>query len=222
MPHRLGDHPRLPETRREGHQRHVQRRFIREQTVRHLAVLAERFTVVAGQHDERVSAGALIEDRCDERRQSGVGGGAFSKIRRIGKARRERFRRDVRKVRLVDMDPREPWRGLLAAVDPRQRRGDRVGASPFRNAERIPLDALPVPIVVDVESAPQAEPDVERKRADERAGAIAERLEPRGQRVDVGRKSEAGILANAVPEWIPPGEYVGVRRERDDVLCVRV
>ena len=222
MPYRLADDARLQEARRERHQRHVQRRFVREQSMRHLAMLAERFTVVAREHDERASAGAAIEDRSKERRESGVGRSAFAQIRRIRKARRERFRRNVRKVRLIEVHPCEPRRGLRGGVDPRESSSHRVGTPPFRHPKSVPFDAFPVPIVVDVEPAPEPEPHVERKGADERARAISERLEPRRQRVDVGWKPEAGILANAVPERIPAGEDVGVRRQRDDVLRVRV
>src|SRR2546425_2996956 len=103
------------------------------------------------------------------------------------------------------MPPCEPGRRLLIGVDPLEGGGDRVGAPPFGDAKGAPLGALAVPIVVDVEPAPEPEPDVERKRADERTRAIPERLQPRCQRVLVGWKSKAGVLADAVLEWIPAG-----------------
>jgi len=45
----------------------VERRLVREQAVRHLAVIAERLAVIAGEHDERrprrLASG--IEERCE-------------------------------------------------------------------------------------------------------------------------------------------------------------
>ena len=198
MPYRLADDARLQEARRERHQRHVQRRFVREQPMRHLAVLAERFTVVAGEHDERASAGAAIEDRSEERRESGVGRGAFAQIRRIRKARRERFRRSVRKVRLIEVHPCEPRRGLRGGVDPRESSSHRVGTPPFRHPKSVPFDAFPVPIVVDVEPAIQAEPRVENEGADKCTGAIAGGLEHGGERRQIRAEPKQSVRAEAM------------------------
>src|SRR5206468_431841 len=75
--------------------------------------------------------------------------------------------------------------------------------------------------VVHVKAACEAEPRRERKRADERAGAIAARVQDRRERVDRRRETEAGVVADAVIDGIAPRENVRVRRQRDDVVRVR-
>src|SRR5262245_9157909 len=76
-----------------------------------------------------------------------------------------------------------PTRPACPAVDPIDRRRYRRRAGPLRFAERTPLGTFAVTVVVDVEPPRKAEADVKRKRAHERAGAVAARLEHGSQRV---------------------------------------
>ena len=73
---------------------------------------------------------------------------------------------------------RTDWR-----QDPRGRRPDHVFArgAPAPSAG-VACGAFAVAVVVDVEAAIQAEARVEDERADERAGAVARRLQHGGQR----------------------------------------
>ena len=215
MLHRVGDDAGGNPMRVVQDQRHVQGRVVGEEAVRHFAVLAERFAVIRRQHNHRVAACRRVEHRLQQRAERGVNRGDFAEVRRAAIPRRERLRRRVRKMRLVHVHPREPRRGV--ARDPRQRRGDRVGAAPLRNAKRDGAGlVLRKVIVVDVETWRQTEARIERKGADERAGAVVPRAQQRRQRRDLRRKTEAGVFAHAVAERIQAREDGGMRRQGDD------
>src|SRR5262245_66185599 len=103
-------------------------------------------------------------------------------------------------MRLVDMDPREP--GFLLPSNPIDRGRNRRRTGPLRLAERTPLGPFAVPVVVDIEAAREAEADVERKRAHERARPVALRLEHGRQRRELGWNAEARVLPHAVGKGI--------------------
>ena len=123
-------------------------------------------------------------------------------------------------MRLVEVHPAEP-RTLRLRLDPPSSVCDRLDASAFLDEKRGPR-RIREAVVVLVESACEAEPRVERERADERAGPIAARLEDRGERVERCRESEPGVVADPVFGREPAGEDVRVGRKRHDVVCVRV
>ena len=232
MSNRLVDDPRFQESRLVDNQRNVERRLVRKQTVRHLAVLGERFSMVARYDDERSAAGALVEDPRQERRQRGIRRGYFAQIRRGFEPRGEWFRRRVREMRLVNVDPRKPFsvrrrdrtrirpRSARIAVDPSERRTNRIGARALRHVERRLVSGLAVAIVVDIESTRQPEPYVEWKRADECAGSVAAPLQQRRQRIHFGWKSEPGVVADTVGRRISARQNARVRRQRHDAVCV--
>src|SRR5205823_5988079 len=102
-----------------------------------------------------------------------------------------------------------------AVTQPRRGRCNGGRSRALRLTKGVALDALAVAVVVDVEAAREAEPDVERKRADERAGAIPAILEQRCERRNILRKPKSGILADAVLERIASRQDVRVRRQGD-------
>ncbi len=87
-------------------QRDVERGLISEQAVRLLAVIAERFAVVAGHDDERraIRCPHIVE----QRRYRRVGRRDFAVIRPAGIPRVERSRRAIRRVRVEQVHPHEP------------------------------------------------------------------------------------------------------------------
>ena len=107
--HRIGDDAWREDLRREEDERHVQRALVGEQAMRRFAVLAARLSVIAGHDDERAAGRAVAKNRIEKRREGGVGGGDFAEVRIRRESRPERFGRRIRKVRLVEMDPGEPW-----------------------------------------------------------------------------------------------------------------
>ena len=107
-------HDARRERRRGDDHRHVQRRFVKQKAVRQLAVLAERFAVIAGDDDDRVAA----IDRREQARHLRVD------VRDLAVVRlRIRRRRRVRRVRIVEMHPGEE-RARVVLPQPRQRAVD--------------------------------------------------------------------------------------------------
>ena len=88
---------RLHVRRGEDH-RHMQRRLIQQQAVRQFAVLAERLAVIAGDDDD----GVLRIDRAEQTAELNIEICDLAVVRL-----RIRIRRRVRRVRVVEMHPRE-------------------------------------------------------------------------------------------------------------------
>ena len=132
-----------------------------------LAVLAERFAVVGGDHDQRRAAAGRAGG-FEERSERVVGVGHLAVIGTGRIARVERRRRTVDRVRVEQVHPREPAVGLR--FDPGARGGDhRLGRAlgnrevgrAFRKAEAV---------IVDIEAVVEPELAVEREGGDEGAG----------------------------------------------------
>ena len=226
MTRRLRNDVRAESSRLKNDQRHFQRRLVRKDAVRRLAVLVERLAVVGGQDDERPAVAAFGDHRIEQRGQRRVGRRHIAEIGVVPEPRSKRFGRRVRKMRLVKVNPQEPWRSLRSpralvgpgpvGIQPLPGRGDRFDAATLGHTKRGVVFALPVAIVVDVEPASEAEAHVERERADEGRGPIPTRFEHCRQRVGVIGKSESGVLADAVMQRVSARENIGVRRQRDD------
>ena len=194
-----------------------QRGFVREQPVRGLAVIAERFAVIAGNDDERRPRDCGAQPRTADR----------------ARRRRPRLRRNT-------VDPRTRDRTAAAADRARaaRRRGPRR-ASGHRPARRIhdvasattadagrstivkppPVTIVEAP-VVDVEPRRQAEPCVEREGGHERTRREAARLQDRRERRHPRLQPVATVFAVAVLKRVGAGEDARVRRQRHDCLGV--
>ena len=165
---------------------------------------------------------ARCEERLQQRAERGVGGRDLAVVGRAGEARGERLGRRVGAVRLVEVHPAE----RRAPGGPRRSRpcarATVAGAAALLLEQRRPRLRVDEAVVVDVEAAREAEARVEREGAHEGAGAVAARLQQRGQRVGPGREAEAGVVAHAVVEREAAREDVRVGRQRHDVVRVRV
>src|SRR5437588_7906706 len=141
--------------------------------MRRFAVLAAPLSVIAGHDDERAAGRAVAKNRIEKRREGGVGGGDFAEVRIRRESRPERFGRRIRKVRLVEMGPGEPWSAdwllvagcwLLGAGcwglgvgDPRLGGGNGLRSCSLRHVECGSIAPLSVAVVVHVEAAIEAE-----------------------------------------------------------------
>ena len=146
--------------------------------MRQLSVIAQTLPVIGGDDDKRLArkAGESIEERA----KRVVRPGDFTGVRIVGVPPRELLWWLVRRVRVEDVNPREPLVRLGAG--PGKRRGDDRVRATLREREVDGAARLADSIVVDVEAGVQPEALVEREAADERAGREAARLQPRGQR----------------------------------------
>ncbi len=210
MPSALRDNARLPQARVIQDERDPECRFVGEDSVRRLAVLAKRFAVVRCQDDERRRAVTRREDRVDERRQ-----------RRVDRGHVVCVRLRVRVVRLEEMHPAEV-RLHRPGIHPAACERDRVRAAPLLQQERTSGARVEEAVVVDVEAAVEPEPRVERERADERAGPVTAILQDRGEGRSIGRKPKPGVVPDAVLGGKTAAQYVCVRRKCKYVVGPRL
>ena len=217
MPNGGADDPRGQEPRRAKDEGHAQGRLVGEDAVRRLAVLSERLAVVGGEDDEDPLARARREERLEERPQGGirrrhlalVGLGGESSTRagreaRTGSAARTGGRRRTTSGRGRNRSTAAPRAPSRCPASRASRRRGRLRS--------------PQPVVVDVEAPVEAEPGVERERADEGPGAPAPLAEDRGEGGPVGREAEARVVADAVAQGVLAGEQVGVGGQGHDVV----
>ena len=186
--HRRADHARR-ERRRGNDHRHVQRRFVKQQAVRQLAVLAERFAVIADERDDGVAA----IDRGEQPGHLRIDVRDFAVVRL-----RIRRRRRVRRMRIVEMHPREEW-PRFRLPQPRQRAVDHVGAAAFgvEGAAAVGHVAHDL-VVVALEAAIESEAMIEDERGDEGACPVVVRREVRRQRLPRGGKDADAVVAHPV------------------------
>ena len=200
---------------RADDQRNVQRVLVREEPVRRFPVSTECLSVVGGQNDKDRSPPPPdgleqgLERAIDRRHLSRVRVGRVLAI--------EWWRRRVRRVRVVEVNPREPRASLFA--DPpgccrRNRRRRPFGHRQLAGARR------GVPVVVDVEAGIEAEARIQRKRADEGTRRVAPRAQAGGERRHARAQPVAGVVADPVSERIQPRENGGMRRQRDHAVRV--
>jgi hypothetical protein len=189
-------------------ERHAHRRLIDQHAVRQLAVVAEAFSMI-GEHDDidvLVAAGRAkrVEDAADLL----VGEGDLAVVRTAGKTTAEGFRRIVRGVRIVEMQPREerPRRALKPA---NRGVGHFVGASLSALFARTRFVKL---LVEGVEALREPECRGDRIRADEGGGAVAKLLQATGRGRIPRSEREDDVAADAVGRRISTGEDRRVRR----------
>ena len=195
-------------------QRDAQRRLVEQQPVRRLAVLAERLAVVGQHRHQRVARRApgraqRVEHAADLR----VREGDLAVVGPPAKRSRYGARRRVGRVRVVEVDPREEGPRSARARARRRAASATSFAGPLRALRRGPgVSCRPSSKVS--KPAREAEGGRDGVGADERAGAVARALEPRGQR-GVGVASvKSDVVAHAVHRRVLAGEDGGVRRAR--------
>ena len=193
------------------HERDVERRLVREEAVGLLSMVAECLAVVRG-HDEERRAGLRFD----------LGhSGDFTEIRVRDVIRVERRRGAVGSMTVVEMNPEEAGAAGGAGIPALRGRHD-VGGAPLGQHELVRLETLRISLVVDVEAPRQAEARVERKPSDERARRVPLRFQEGRERRERIGKTETFVVPHPVLVRIETREDVRVRRERDDVVGVRL
>jgi hypothetical protein len=168
------------EVRAPHEERNVERRLVREETVRQLAVVSERLAVIGGHDQER--RGPRRSKSFEQRRQGVVGGRDFSEIEVRSEARPEGLGGVVGRMRIVDVDP-EKARPTRTGSKPLEPARDGFRGARLLDLEVLGLVHLLVELLVDVEARRQTEARVERISGDESAGREARRLKRLRERV---------------------------------------
>src|SRR5260370_918618 len=135
-----------------------------------------------------------------------------------GKEVAEGWRWLIGLVGVVEVEPHEEGGGgALAAVafQPAKESERRAVAPALRFEPRSQRGGLLHPIVVGVEAVREAEPTVEKERADEGRRAIATVAEDRGQGGEALREVEGAVVPDAVLEGIERGQDGRMRGQRD-------
>ena len=132
--------------------------------------------------------------------------------------------RAIRRVRIEQMDPREPRliRGRGRGRYPVAGELRHAVRGPFRKGKRHRSRVAAHRVVVRVESAREAEPRVEHERADERAGAVPGVVQKRGERRRAGGERGGAVVADAVRRRCEAGKNGRVGRQRHRRVRVRV
>jgi hypothetical protein len=121
--------------RRPNHEGDAGRGLVDEEPVRVLTVIAEALAVVAQDRDHRAVQQIPLPEERDDPADLGVGEGDFAAVRMSGVLGLVGLGRIVRRVRVVQVDPREE-RPALRLVDPRQRLVDDLVGGPLDAARR--------------------------------------------------------------------------------------
>ena len=176
----------------------------------HLAVVHQALAVIREHNDHRVPIEPQFLEPPDEFADHRVGGGDLAVVG-VVVALRERRRRSVGGVRLVEVEEQEERRSRNAAK-PVRGLGQGLRARPLQFAE-IPTRLEPDAVVVDVE--PTADPGrgAQDVGGDEAAGGVplpAESLRQRRRRVV---QPVAGVVPHAVLGGQQAGEEAGVGRQ---------
>src|SRR6202521_6323561 len=89
----------------------MQRRVVKKQAVSFLSVLAETFAVIAGDYDDGVVVDAGFFQKCSPAGDRGIGIGNLAVVQMVLVFFRERRRRFVRIVWIVQVQPNEVGSG---------------------------------------------------------------------------------------------------------------
>ena len=201
--------------RRVHDERHVRDALVDEEPVRFLPVVAETLAVIAQHRHDRLLEQAALLEKTDDAAHLRVGEGDFAPVGMAFVLGLEGLGRIVRRVRVVQVNPREEP-PVLHRVDPRQGLVDHLVAGTLDVAQRAPAALRDVEVVeVLVESLVDAPLAVEDECGDEPAGREPLLLQHLGQRLLFGRQEEPAVVAHAMFGREPAGEHARVRRQRE-------
>ena len=210
LDHRAGSD--LP--RRDDEERDRQRLFVEQEAVLVLAVGAEPLAVIGQHHDRGPPRRPRLLERGDQLPDEVVGERDLAAVGVAGVALAERRRGCVGRVRVEQVDPGEERPAAVLGQPVRRVRG---GLRPRPLAAPRAGVVVPQVVVEQLEPLPQPEQARGGERGDEGRGRPAAPAQLLGQRGDVVRQPEAGVVAHAVRRRVEPREDRGVgrRRQRD-------
>jgi hypothetical protein len=193
----------------------VDHTLVDEEAVPFLAVVVQALAVIADDDDDGAFEQIAIAEELDHAADLRVRERDLPLVGIAGIAALERFRRIVRGVRIVEMDPREKRRGAVL-VDPRQRAVDDLVARALDRAHREDLVLGQIEVVeIGVEPLRDAPLRIEHVGRDEAPGRVAAGLQGLGERLLLVVEEVPAIVADAMLRRKAPGEERGVRRQRD-------
>ena len=180
-------------------------------------MLAETFTMI--RRDDHKGLAARAACGLEQRPERVIDVGHFSgvEVRRV--LRVVGRRRSVARMRVENVNPGEPL-ALLSGDPLPRRRDDRLGPS-LGESEVTLRHLTSTHIVVSVESLRQAELPVQWKGSHERSRRQTVLLRQLGDGDGLVVEPEAGVVADAVLEWIASGHDARVRGQGDDGVRVR-
>ena len=161
-------------------------------------MLAEPLAVIRGDGQQRLRLEAETLERVVQLADERVGVRDFAVIGSIAIARRVRLGRLVRIVRLVEVDPQEDAVGRALALEPRDRRAQRVSAGLLQRAQEVGVlrssgNSSSYRSNPRAESAAPLQHDGRNERRGAKPGALQDLGEERRRR-QLGRRQ---VVANA-------------------------
>src|ERR1700730_3175004 len=201
----------------------MQRRVVKKQAVSFLSVLAETFAVIAGHYDDGVVVDAGFFQKCNPAGDRGIGIGNFTVVQMVLVFFRERRRRFVRIVWIVQVHPNEVGAGAVL-VEP--------GFGVRDDFHPAALDASPAlfsfslggKVIVEIEAAIEAGSErvaVENHGSDESRGLVAA-LFQQLRRSHMLRRERDGKIGDAVHARQEAGQNRNVRSVRDRAMSERL
>jgi hypothetical protein len=187
-----------------------ERRIVGEISMGFFSVLAQGFSVVAGEDDDGVVQDSLFPDIIEQLLQGGVDISHFSVIRPVLIKSQERFRGLIGIVRVITVNPEKPGRGLTRKPLERSFH-DYLG---FSLPENLPFRLPAVKfIIINIEALVEPESMVKRKAPDKGCRGIALFLEMLGQRQKVLANDKIAVVVDSVHERSRSQENISVRRK---------
>ena len=167
--------------RREDHQWNVEHRFVDEEPVRALAVVAQALSMIAKHDDDRAVEQLFRLEECADPRDLRVDERDLAQVRSIGKSCSVRLGRRVRRVRIIEMHPAEESQ-RLDRLEPCERAVGHFVRGPLDFAERRRLELAQVEIPVRSDRAPE---DVVRRWLIRRLECAEQAVPDRGADAEV-------------------------------------
>ena len=184
--------------RRADHERHVGDAVVDEEPVLAFPVVAEALAVVAHDDDDRPVVDAHRLQLLHDAANLAVDEGHLAVVRPPLVTGRIRLGRTIRRMRIVEVKPREERRALRL-LDPRQRFVRDLVRRPLNRANRQTPGFAKVEIVeVGIEALVHSPLRIEHVRGDEAAGSVTSRLQHLGEGDLRVVQEEASIVADAV------------------------
>ena len=193
-------------------------RFVDEEAVRGLAVLAQHLPVIGDHDDHRVREAAVGAQGVDQPSHLQIHVRDLGVVGAVSGSREPRLHalgRLVRRMRVVEMNPGEE--ALVAVLaEPCERAIDHVRPPPLDHVHgRRVRKLVEIELVeVAIEALRDPPASIEHERADESAGAIPVLLQDLGERALIVAKVEAAVVADAMPAGKRAGHERGMRRQR--------
>ena len=155
----------------------MNRGVVDEKSVLIFAVLAQRFSVIAGRHNQRRFIELVLLEPCDQLSKFMVGICDLTVVQMLSIFGTIRIRRIVWTVRIIEMQPKKKW-AARSLLQPRERVRNTLSGPTIHQPNIFLLESFcRKRIVVEIETPCQAPTAVQYKRTHNRTGSVSSRLE---------------------------------------------